>query len=180
MKNKSILILISILIIGCQDKIQEKIDTTPIGQTIIIDNSNGEAKDKKGEDNLDRILEMSEKEKSKYNYRIIFEKNVVSILKGKINPSTNIINFNTFIDENKVEFIPVFTSAQDLHNSTNGVNIGEEIEINGYFFLSLLDNSTIIKVNPGLKTSSFTIKSSELKEIFKEEIKNKLQEMNNK
>lgn len=180
MYNKNILILISILLIGCKDKIQEKIDATPDGQTISIDIANGEVKEIKDDEYLNRISEMSAEEKTKYNYKIIFEKNIVSILKGKINPSTNIINFNTFIDENKVEFIPVFTSALDLHNSTNGADIGEEIEINGYFFLSLLDNSTIIKINPGLKMGSFTVKSSELKNIFKDEIKNKLMEMHKK
>lgn len=106
-----------------------------------------------------------------------FQSDLVVILAHELSDSSKTIDLQEYKSK-EGDFIPVFTSKDKFKESTRGTDIGKPIiEINGYYLLSLLDGTEIVKVNPELSDES-TFKAAELIEQFKSEISEVKQKLN--
>jgi len=140
------------------------------------DNNQKTSKTKSQE--IEQTLEKTKKELEKF--RPIFENKIVVLLnKEGTDLQSNNVNLQTYINEENIEFIPIFTSNEKILKSTGGVVLGNEMEMDGYFFLSQRNDSSsvnYIRINPALSDDRYA-KIDELKEYFEKEILEKTEEI---
>jgi hypothetical protein len=98
----------------------------------------------------------------------IFLKKVIIILSAELNKTSSAINIQDYIANGK-SFIPFFSSVEKFNESTKGMVKNPKIEIDGILFLSMLNGTETLKLNPGLN-DEMTFKSSELKNKYSSEI----------
>jgi ABC-type Fe3+-hydroxamate transport system substrate-binding protein len=109
----------------------------------------------------------------------IFKNKVIIFLKENPDMDSNILDIQDFIVDGK-SFIPVFTSKDKLVKSTRGAKLPyAEMEIEGLLLLSMMDGNETLRVNPELKDDASYL-SAELKETFKAEIEQFLNEIKDK
>jgi len=159
--KKSLLVLISIFVLSCADNKKETVKT---------DHQETELNNVK----IEKPVNELEK------FRVIFENKIVVLLDKKgTNLKTNDVSFQTYIDEKNVEFIPVFTSSAKLSESTGGVVLGNEMELDGFLFLSQSSSAkeiNVLRINPTLSDDAY-VNLNELKKYFAKEIKKKTEEL---
>lgn len=159
--KKSLLVLASIFVISCADNKKEAAKT---------ENQETELNNVK----IEKPLNELEK------FRVIFENKIVVLLDKKgTNLKTNDVSFQTYIDDKKGEFIPVFTSSAKLSESTGGVVLGNQMELDGFLFLSQSSNAkevNLLRINPALSDDTY-VDLNELKKYFAKEIKKKTEEL---
>lgn len=159
--KKSLLVLISIFVLSCADNKKETVKT---------DHQETELNNVK----IEKTVNELEK------FRVIFENKIVVLLDKKgTNLKTNDVSFQTYIDEKNVEFIPVFTSSAKLSESTGGVVLGNEMELDGFLFLSQSSSAkeiNVLRINPTLSDDAY-VNLNELKKYFAKEIKKKTEEL---
>jgi len=159
--KKTLLLLVSILVISCGDTKKESLKT---------DNPETEVT------NVTKEKPENELEK----FRGIFGNKIVVLLDKKgTNLESNDVSFQTYIDEKNVEFIPVFTSNEKVLESTGGVALGNTMELDGFLFLSQSSTAkevNVIRINPSLSDDTY-VSLVELKKYFAKEIKQKTEEL---
>ncbi|KQW99356.1 hypothetical protein [Flavobacterium sp. Root420] len=159
--KKSLLVLASIFVLSCGDNKKEAAKTDH--QETEINNMNKE--------NTVNELE---------KFRVIFENKIVVLLDKKgTNLKTNAVSFQTYINEKNIEFIPVFTSNDKVLESTGGVVLGNEMELDGFLFLSQSSSAkevNVLRINPALSDDTY-VDLNELKKYFAKEIKQKTEEL---
>lgn len=101
---------------------------------------------------------------------------VTVILASELDTKSTIINIQDYIENGK-SFFPVFSSPEEFKKSTQGVDIGKKIlEIDPYFFLSLLSGKELLRINPNLSDEIY-FNASDLKIIYKSEIESTLDKL---
>lgn len=159
--KKSLLVLASIFVVSCADNKKEPAKT---------DHQETEINNMKKENTVNELEK----------FRVIFENKIVVLLDEKgTNLKTNAVSFQTYIDDKKGEFIPVFTSNAKLLESTGGVVLGNQMELDGFLFLSQSSSAkevNVLRINPALSDDTY-VDLNELKKYFAKEIKKKTQEL---
>jgi hypothetical protein len=159
--KKLILVLVAIIVLSCGDNKKEAAKT---------DNQETEL------NNMNKENTVNELEK----FRVIFENKIVVLLDKKgTNLKTNAVSFQTYIDDKNGEFIPVFTSNAKLLESTGGVVLGNQMELDGFLFLSQSSSAkevNVLRINPALSDDTY-LDLNELKKYFAKEIKQKTEEL---
>jgi hypothetical protein len=159
--KKLILVLVAIIVLSCGDNKKEAAKT---------DNQETEL------NNVNKENTVNELEK----FRVIFENKIVVLLDKKgTNLKTNAVSFQTYIDDKNGEFIPVFTSNAKLLESTGGVVLGNQMELDGFLFLSQSSSAkevNVLRINPALSDDTY-LDLNELKKYFAKEIKQKTEEL---
>ena len=125
-------------------------------------------------ENPNKKIEMAERTQTE-----IFKNKVIIFLKEAPDMSSDILDIQDFIVDGK-SFIPVFTTKEKLIKSTQGAKLPFiEMEIEGLLLLSMMKGDETLRVNPELKDDASYL-SAKLKETYKAEIKQFLDEIKDK
>lgn len=84
----------------------------------------------------------------------IFLGKVVILLSEDLDQNSNAINIQDYIENGK-SFIPIFSSIDAFNESAKGVVKNPKIEIDGIFFLSLLNGNETLRLNPSLENEEY-------------------------
>ncbi|MFB9076048.1 hypothetical protein ACFFLS_14015 [Flavobacterium procerum] len=157
--KKSLLLLTSIFVISCGENKKEPLNKD------IPEIEVSTAKEETSENDLEK-------------FRVIFENKIVVLLNKKgTNPKTNDVNFQSYIDEKNVEFIPMFTSKDKVLESTGGVVLGNQMVLDGFLFLSQKNPGIkVLRINPSLSDDTY-VNIDELQKYFAKEIAQKTKEL---
>jgi len=159
--KKLLFVLASLFVLSCADNKKEAAKT---------ENPETEINNAKKENTVNELEK----------FRGIFENKIVVLLDKKgTNLKTNDVSFQTYIDEKNVEFIPVFTSSAKLSESTGGVVLGNQMELDGFLFLSQSGSAkdlVVLRINPALSDDTY-VNLHDLKKYFAKEIKQKTEEL---